>query len=356
MARVFVQPNEDGTFSTVYENDGNFEPIFRGDQALAEQNANVVGETRLGWLPPQGAQASRVQPQVTAQGYTVGGGSEFLRPAVDAASAAAQQAYLRDRLNRLEIPMSVAEREQLIAKMTGYYTPAGGNAAMSDDDALDYIWKARPDLAGFYRANGWGVDTPDGRRRATRNWLESVDPSRRGKTPQQVATELGAPSAGAAGGSLPTFEREQWLANEAARQKQLEAGQRQFYTGALLSKSGPRDYGLYQALQTPAAFAEMRGSPSWEQAAVDFWRSGRSEPSAQEWQGWWRPQAGGGQTTGFAQPKDVTPQEWSGWSPSRREMELGRVSAAGIDLNDWERQRRAAAPTGQAAPNTWWRG
>lgn len=62
---------------------------------------------------------------------------------------------------------------------------------LSEEQALDWIWSNRPDLAAFYRNNGWQIDTPEQQRAAVRNWISDVDPANRGQTPQQVAVRLG---------------------------------------------------------------------------------------------------------------------------------------------------------------------
>lgn len=292
------------------------------------------------WNTNQGITAPAATAVYSPGSFSTGGGSGYLPYAADMAAQAAQQQYLRDRLNNLEIPMSAAERAQLMAQLTGYYTPAGGGD-MTDEQALDYIWKTKPDLAGFFQSNGWDVSTPEKQRAAARNWIDSVDPANRGKTPQQVAQELGAASgAGFAGaysgqtGALPTFARDQF-----------NAANQQWMAGFLGSKSGPRDYALYSQLQPKSSFGAVQGSPSWEQSLASFWNTGSTAPN-------------GGATTsqvGYRQPTSLKAGELNTMTPTDKAMRESEWSYNGLDPNDMWTLANRSRPTGNAAAGSYWR-
>lgn len=314
---------------------------------------------------------NRAGGSATKTGPTIAGGLDQWTNYMSQGLQADQQAYLRQRLQELEIPMSQAEREQAYAKLamemaqvTGYYGPAGGQqpgTQMSEEQALDAIAGSRD--AGFwdfYKSNGYAVDTPEQKRSAVQNWITSADPRWKGMGAAAVASALGlGPSGGQPGGwaglggvaagatgALPTFAREQWLTGQSGylpggapsmAREQLYAQNWQNVANMLASKSGPRDWATYQQLQPKAAFGAMTGTPSWEQAYTQWFNAGQ-EP----------------QTVAFPQPNTVRRQDWLGMSPTEQQMALGSVSAAGLDPEDWERNMQSGWATGRAAPNTTW--
>lgn len=330
------------------------------------------------------------------QGYPVVPGLNQLGPFNDAL----QQKYLQDRLKLLEIPMSQAERLALLAKLTGYYRGLGMGGDMTDEQALDAIWQARPDLADFYRSNGWNVDSPEQQRAAVRNWIESADPQWKGMTPQQVAQKLGGgdglgfEAVGPGEGALPTFEREQW--NEANKQ---------YWGGLYASMRGPEDWALRQSLNPLGSFGYVAPVRSHEQNFADFWNKnvapgqapggvserggsqqlppGGAPPGQgfrapggedgsewlgqgkydqnqyQNWLGWGDPGQGPapGQPGYVPPPRQVSDLTWGefrNWTPTQRAMERGKWSYWGMDPGDMETYVQRAAPTGWANPNTRW--
>lgn len=100
---------------------------------------------------------------------------------------------------------------------------------ISDDEALDWIWKNKTELKAFYEKNGWDVSTVEKQRAAVRNWITKANPVFFNMTPQQVAAALGykapaAPTTGVAPeyvgenpppATIPPPEKSQERSNEA---------------------------------------------------------------------------------------------------------------------------------------------
>ncbi len=302
--------------------------VFKGNypsQQQAQQQYNALGGP--------GSNAPSTGP-----GFTVGGGSAFLPPAVDLASQLAQQQYLRDRLGQIEIPTLQLQQmqnawQQMLARanLTGYMSNGGGNGAPMDANvALDAIWQKRPDLATFYKNNGWDVSTVDAQRKAVQDWLRiSPEGTANGGDPIRTAQALGVDMGGQAAGGwtkeqaldyiwnnspakqwyqsqgkdvtdanmTPQMRREaanHWLVNVGDRQSQSvagdplayaqslgaqvqtptferqkwEAAKEQYFAGLKAQLTGPRDWIKYQQVQPTGAFGTMQPTPSWESAGV----------------------------------------------------------------------------------------
>lgn len=75
--------------------------------------------------------------------------------------------------------------------LTGLGIPEMPGTGLTDDQALDWIWNKRPDLATFFGSRGWPTQTAQQRRAIVREWISTTDPQYAGMTPQQVAKALG---------------------------------------------------------------------------------------------------------------------------------------------------------------------
>ena len=199
MAREYPQDNGDGTVSVIRQNDDGTYTVIGGPYPINAPPAST---------PPPGGPG--VGQSGGGQQYVGGGGQ------TSGYNDAAQLQLLLKRLQELEIPgLDVERRRQLLAEiqsissLTGYINPGlwqgllgaygqgtglggtTGGTPLTDDSALDYIWQKRPDLAGFYKNNGWQTDTVDQQRAIVRNWISKGDPQWAGKTAQDVAKALG---------------------------------------------------------------------------------------------------------------------------------------------------------------------
>lgn len=349
----YGQRNADGSVSVIHKN---------ADGSYVERRRDAS------WAQNQGNQWNTGSPAA----MNVAAGSNFLPYQLQALDAAAQQDYLRRKLDELDIPMSRAEREQIIAQITGYYMPGASAKTMSNTEALDYITGTRPkSFWDFYKANGWNVDSTEGKRRAVQDWIGGADPQWKGMTAQQVAEKLGAQTGGGfagayAGqaGALPTWAREQ-------AEKLAEAQRRQFGLNLLSSKTGPEDYWTYRQM-LPEVFGEVQPGRSFEQMFLDYWNAYQqgtspAAPPGQGPQGTVRPPDASIQPVPgierlparpiqvpFEQPHNITPQQWNQRGPTGQKMTGGAWSYWGQDPNDMYRQMQAAWPTGQAAQQTLW--
>ncbi len=188
--------------------------------------------------------------------------------AAQIANNSAQQEYLRQRL-ALETQqfqhLSEMDKDRLAFEkaqqawletyqkslLTGYYEPTQTvtqpGEPITENQALDYIWSKRPDLASFYKSNGWKVDTPEQQRAAVRNWLgmtneKSVVES--GRNPLKVAEQMGlTPTATTTvvptGERIPTLERQRFEQETALN-----------YLNLLANLRGPADYAQYLKVLT----------------------------------------------------------------------------------------------------------
>jgi len=137
-----------------------------------------------------------------------------------------QQQYLRDRMNLVEIPMMETDRRVALAKLDADY------GAMT----------------------GWYAMGPNGPK--------------------------GVPAG--TSGAQPSFLREQWNQSNQQWQQQFGAQNWKDIANMLMAKSGPRDVAIYQQLQPNAAFGAMMGTPSWEQAFVNWFNSGGMQGAGQQ--------------------------------------------------------------------------
>jgi len=105
-----------------------------------------------------------------------------------------QQEYQRQRLQDLEIP-------QVQSTLSGWMPPAwaraqrgGQQPGLSTEQALDAIWRKRPDLDQFYRDRGWDTSNQGARRKVVQDWLGITDESpvrAAGGDPVKAAKALG---------------------------------------------------------------------------------------------------------------------------------------------------------------------
>ncbi len=192
----------------------------------ATDQQETYGTSQAGYSAPSATGGGSTMDTSNQEQYN----NQAYAMTLQAAQAAAQQAYLNKKLELIDIPMSEAQRELLArqaaqtaaetemtrSQMTGYYTePGTSTPAMSTDQALDAIWAKRPDLAGFYQQNGWDVSTPEKQRAAVQNWLQMSDQgvvTSAGRDPLQVAQGLGVQGVYTTtpGATKATFPREQW--------------------------------------------------------------------------------------------------------------------------------------------------
>lgn len=295
-----------------------------------------------------------------------------------------------------------------LAELLGWWTEGAEEARPepTENEALDAIWAARPDIKVFYDEN-WGADKYDPRE-AVRNWLY-ISGEGKDKSPVQYAIEKGLvkpASAGTEGTKTPTLAREQWEAaqkgSEADRafaREQWEASEKRAkeslglsYMNLLSGLTGPRDYFKYQQIKRGAEGSEL---PAWAAALA----SGRALAPYEGVTGTFEPlrtgedlltpatttwidklyEAATPATTAPAtatpattapattapatatltpsaawitNPHLVRPDQWAALMPSERETLAGAIEYMGGDFDDWYEQMKKAAPTGTALAGT----
>lgn len=224
---------------------------------------------------------------------------------------------------------------------------------LTPDAAYDYIWQARPDLAEFYKAAGWDVNTPEGQRAAARDWVTKAagqnDLPGGVRDPVSVAVALGAKNQ-----RTPTLGREMGYANMLGS---LSGPQDWFkYQSALtgIQNSGSVPANILQLMtgQTQPGYRAMSGGPSWEQAFNQY----SQNPAASSWMG-----TGGqnatGQTADLSNPlmgHQVSANQLYGMTPTQKSTLSGYWSAAGLDPQDQWTQMSNALPQGKASSYTFW--
>lgn len=333
MANTYVQNNWNGTFSVVTQkDDGTYDQRIFSNQREAEDYYNLL--MGKGPKPTPGTGNSWDVPPAYL-------GYQQQKDQLAALQAADQLALARRRLDELEIPMTEAEKQVALAKITGYYIPSKG-LTMTEDQALDFIANKKPDVLSFFQANGWQVGSPEQKRAAIKNWLTFE--VNKGKTPLGLAKELGAE----VGGGITAAA---WGDKDAVPTQANLTDTR----GFLRSMQGARNADLAARLVPNLAFGTVKAGPSWEQALLDFEAKG-GNISQQDWKNYWNPTST--ENTAFgavSQPHTIRPDQWAQLGSTGQERRRGLWLAQGLDPTRMEQMMRASWATGEAAKDMYWK-
>lgn len=230
------------------------------------------------------------------------------------------------------------------------------------DEALDYIWQSRPDLAQFYQANGWDVSTPEKQRAAASNWLGmTTDGDVRGANRDAVKYAIkkgwkaAAPAAAPAATTpattpAPAATKPEVPAMGTTRQANVVAqadplGQSMGttvadmpqFTRSLLGAANP---GI-DAIPRPS-FPATNGDfgaiprPAWTPP------NATTPPAA-------TPPAPVDPYAGMLnRPYQINPANWDALSPSGQQNIIGQAEKAGWYADDWLKQLNDSRPKGYA--------
>lgn len=341
---------------------------------------------------------------MAAKGLTLAGGLDQATLAGQNYQNAAQQQYVRDRLNQLEIPMSQAEMDQLIAGMSGYYE---GKPTFTREqwDEANRQWQQQFNAGNWANITGllgsktgpmdWGAYSqmlPEGAFGAVApqeswekmlvNWFKGTNPWTGMTGAATGPTAPGAGDGGTAPGGAGGYQvPENWLGIQTAIDQWANSlspggmgvtGEQYYEKLKELLPGAPSSYidSLYGLMgrnnQDPKLGSMLTGGMEWNKNPINYMQQAYDQwaPTQQQATGQQAGTQGSTTATGFPsgqaqnipfrQPIGITPNEWQNWGPTKQAMEAGNWNYNGIVPADATRMMAAAWPTGRTAPTTTW--
>lgn len=368
MANAYVERAANGGYTAVYQQpDGSYWKTTFQDQASAERALNAHMAS-LQWTTNQGPYQYPSQPAPPARPT----GSYNTAPAAPANTgggynqqtmnliAAQEQARLKQEQDRLAY-----ERALALMNATGQVPASmgGGGTTLASQQQTWNQQQAALMQQNWLRQQGL---TEQQAKIAQDQWNQTFSNNKEQQAIAQanILRQFG-------------FTEQQAAVTQQNWEKTFGENQRQYNTSLLASKSGPRDWVTYNNLQSGGrmstgdlagafsrqpAFGPMVADPnnSWEAALSQYVQNGNTNTNRGiGGSGTGQGEVGtGGESRGtgssvispgapnagsqyaFTQPTSISQADFSHWSPSQLQMQMGLWAAQGVDPEDALSQMR----------------